>query len=284
MSDFINSLCRSDLNFLRCAVLVGILMGPILGVVGSLVVTRRITSLAGASAHAALGGVGLALFCQRVLLWSWCSATVGAVAGAMISAIAVGIVSITAKEREDTVIGVVWALGMSLGLLFLNRTPGYVDWQAYLFGNILLLSAPDIWMTIALNALVLIPTLLFYQTLLSISFDPVFAVLRGVRVNLFYLALLGVTAMTIVMLMNIVGIMLVIAMLTLPGATAGCFTKHLWSMMVLATVLSWIFILSGIVLSYCWDLPTGPVIVVLAGIVYVAALAVGKMRKQGVQI
>lgn len=284
MNDFFHSLCCSDLNFLRYAVWVGLLLGPVLGVVGTLVVTRRITSLAGASAHAALGGIGLALFCQRVLFWSWCSAMVGAVAGAMIAAIAVGIVSITAREREDTVIGVVWALGMSLGLLFLNRTPGYVDWQAYLFGNILLLSSQEVWLTVSLDILVLVPTLLFYQTLLSISFDPTFAVLRGVRVNVFYLGLLAITALTIVLLMNVVGIMLVIALLTLPGATAGCFTRHLWSMMTLATILSWLFILSGIAVSYSWDLPTGPVIVVLAGIVYVFALIAAKFRKRGAKI
>ena len=122
MIEFFQDLLRPELAFLRYALLIGILAGPALGVVGTMVVTRRISSLAGASAHAALG-----------------------------AAIAVGIINLTAKEREDTAIGVVWALGMSIGLLFLDRTPGYVDWQGYLFGNILLLNPSDLYMTLVLD-------------------------------------------------------------------------------------------------------------------------------------
>ena len=107
-------------GFLRFAILIGLLISPALGVVGTLVVTRRISSLAGASAHAALGGFGLALFLQRACGLAFITATAGALAGSLAAALTVGIVSITAKEREDTVIGAVWALGMSVGLLFLD--------------------------------------------------------------------------------------------------------------------------------------------------------------------
>ena len=247
-------------------------------VIGTLVVTRRISSLAGASAHAALGGVGLALFLQRVCMISWCTPTVGAVAGALLAALVVGIVSLTAKEREDTVIAVVWALGMSIGLLFLERTPGYVDWQGYLFGNILLLSQNDIIMTLLLDAAVLIPVMLFYPAVLAMSFDPTFSELRGIRVPVIYLVLLALTACTIVLLLNVVGIILVIALLTLPAAAAGCFTRHLWSMMLLATGLSWLFVTGGLLGSFYYRLPSGPAIVVFAGIVYLAALGYSKWK------
>ena len=145
---------------------------------------------------------------------------VGAVVGAVSAALVVGTVNLCAREREDTIINVVWALWMSIGLLFLNWTRGYVDWQGYLFGNILLLTRTEVYMMIGLDVLILAPTLLFYNNILSMSFDWTFAELRGVRVKLIYFTLLVLTALAIVLLINVVGIILVIALLTLPAATA----------------------------------------------------------------
>ena len=268
-----------ELWFLRRAMLLGLLAAPALGVVGTVVVTRRISSLAGASAHAALGGVGLALYFQRVLLWKSFTPELGAVCGALAAALVVGIVSLSASEREDTVIGVVWALGMALGLLFLDRTPGYVDWQGYLFGNILLISRTELYLTLALDAAVLLPLVFFYNRLLSVSFDATFAQLRGVRATAIYLSVLALTALTIVLLMNMVGVILVIAMLTLPAATSGYFARHLWSMMLLSAVLSAVFVVAGLLLSCFWRLPSGPAIVVLAGAVYLAAMILRRKRR-----
>lgn len=279
MIDFFRELFQPEMSFLHLALVLGLLASPALGVIGTLVVTRRISSIAGAGAHAALGGVGIALYLQRVLLWSWCTATVGAIAGAVAAALLVGVVSLTAREREDTVIAVVWALGMSLGLLFLDKTPGYVDLQGFLFGNILLVTRNDLWMTLALDAVVVIPAVLFYNPLLATCFDGTFAVLRGVKTSLFYLVLLALTALTVVLLINVVGIVLVIALLTLPAAAAGCFTRHLWSMMVCSGILSALFISAGLLLSTCFSLPSGPVIVLVAALVYVVSLFIGSRRK-----
>lgn len=279
MIDFFRELFQPEMSFLHLALVLGVLASPALGVIGTLVVTRRISSIAGAGAHAALGGVGIALYLQRVLLWSWCTATVGAIAGAVAAALLVGVVSLTAREREDTVIAVVWALGMSLGLLFLDKTPGYVDLQGFLFGNILLVTRNDLWMTLALDAVVVIPAILFYNPLLATCFDGTFAVLRGVKTSLFYLVLLALTALTVVLLINVVGIVLVIALLTLPAAAAGCFTRHLWSMMVCSGILSALFISAGLLLSTCFSLPSGPVIVLVAALVYVVSLFIGSRRK-----
>ena len=272
MTELWHELFLPEMGFLRYAMLLGVLLAPVLGVTGTMVVTRRISSLAGASAHAALGGIGLALYLQRVLLWQFCTPGLGAVVGALAAALIVGVVSLSASEREDTVIGVVWALGMALGLLFLDRTPGYVDWQGYLFGNILLISRTEIILTVALDVLVLVPLVFFYNRLLAVSFDATFARLRGVSATTIYLALLAVTALVIVMLMNVVGIILVIAMLTLPAAISGFFTRHLWSMMVLSGVLSAGFIVFGLLVSYFCRVPSGPAIVVSAGAVYLAVL------------
>ena len=276
--DIYTILVAPEWSFLRFALLIGILISPALGVIGTLVVTRRISSLAGASAHAALGGFGLALFLQRACGLAFITAGAGALAGSLIAALTVGIVSITAKEREDTVIGAVWAIGMSVGLLFLDHTPGYVDWQSYLFGNILLLSTSDIYWTLALDALVLIPTVVFFPQLLAMLFDGTFSSLRGVKCTLIYLFMLGLTAVTIVLLINLVGIMLVIALLTLPAAAAGCCTARLKSMMILSAVFNGVFVTAGLLISSLLSLPSGPTIVVISGIVYVAALGIRKIR------
>ena len=278
--DISTILFAPEWGFLRFAVLIGLLISPALGVVGTLVVTRRISSLAGASAHAALGGFGLALFLQRACGLAFITATAGALAGSLAAALTVGIVSITAKEREDTVIGAVWALGMSVGLLFLDHTPGYVDWQSYLFGNILLLSQQDLYLTLLLDAVVLIPTIIFYPQLQAMLFDTTFAGLRGVKGNLIYLLMLALTAVTIVLLINLVGIMLVIALLTLPAAAAGCCTSRLKSMMIVSALFNGFFVVSGLLASSMLSLPSGPTVVVISGAVYIAVLAVKKLRNK----
>ena len=278
MVELLKDFFRPEMSFMHLALAVGVLAAPALGVIGTLVVTRRISSIAGAGAHAALGGVGIALFLQRVLLWSWCTAAAGAVVGAVGAALVVGMVSLTAREREDTAIAVVWALGMSLGLLFLDKTPGYVDLQGFLFGNILLVTRTDLWMTLILDALVVIPAVIFYNPLLAGSFDPTFAGLRGVRTTLIYLILLVLTALTVVLLINVAGIVLVIALLTLPAAAAGTFTRHLWSMMVWSGILSALFTSAGLLLSFWFELPSGPVIVLTAAVIYVLCLLVNARR------
>jgi len=276
MTDFSDIIFAPEWSFLRFAILVGLAISPALGIIGTMVVTRRISSLAGASTHAALGGFGLARFLQRVCMLEWFTPTLGAVIGAVAAAVAVGIVSLCAKEREDPVIGAVWAIGMSIGLLFLDRTPGYVDWQGYLFGSILLLTPEDLKMTLILDAVILLPTLIFFPALLAMSFDDTFAKLRGIKVSILYLALLVLTALTIVLLINLVGIMLVIALLTLPSAAAGCYTSHLKSTMMLSALFNAIFITAGLILSSILSLPSGPTVVVVAGLVY----AVSMIRKK----
>ena len=277
-----NNICQiiftPEWSFLRFALLTGILLSPAIGIVGTMVVIRRISSLAGASAHAALGGFALSLFLQRVCHVSWFTPTLGAVAGALTAAMIVGLVNIYAKEREDTVIGAVWAIGMSVGLLLLDHTPGYVDWQSYLFGNMLMLDQSSLYMTLALDALVIIPTVVFFPALQAVAFDDTFARLRGIKAGILYMVILGLTALTIVLLINLVGIMLVIALLTLPGATAGCHTGHLKSMMLLSTLLCALFTSAGLLLSCFLEVPSGPAVVILSGMAYTASMLWKKHR------
>lgn len=265
-------------TFLQYALLTGVLASVACGVIGSYVVTRRITYIAGGIAHSILAGMGAARYCQVVLRWEWFQPLYGAVIAALIAAIIIALVSLHAKEREDTVIGAVWAIGMAIGILFIFKTPGYnEDLMSYLFGNILMVTVDDLWLIAGLDALVILMGLLFYNQLLAVCFDEEFARLRGVRVELFYVLLLCLTALTVVLLVTVVGIVMVIALLTLPVAVAGIFAQRLWQMMVLSAVFTVIFTTAGLVFSYGPDLPAGATTIVLAGVVYLIAIPISRL-------
>jgi len=266
--------------FLRYALLAGVLASVACGIMGSYVVARRITYIAGAIAHSVLGGMGAARYCQVVLGWTWASPLAGAIAAALVSALIIGLVSLRAKQREDTVIGAVWAIGMAVGIMFIFKTPGYnEDLMSYLFGNILMVTGRDLWLMAALDLLIVTLAALFYNRFLAVCFDEEFALLRGVNVEGFYLLLLGLTALTVVLMLSVVGIVMVIALLTLPAATAGYFSRRLFSMMCLSVLFSILFTTGGLALSYGPNLPTGATIILLAGAVYLGVILVNRFTK-----
>ena len=162
MTEFIGDLARFP--FLQYALLAGFLVSIACGIMGSYVVARRISYIAGAIAHSVLGGMGAARYGEVVFGLSWFHPLLGAIAAALISALVIGLVSLRAREREDTVIGAVWAIGMAVGILFIFKTPGYNEnLMSYLFGNILMVSREDLWLTAGLNLLILVTGLVFYR-------------------------------------------------------------------------------------------------------------------------
>ena len=278
MVEFFEALTDPDIPFLRYALLAGALASISLGIIGSYVVTRRISYLGGAISHCVLSGIGLGLFLQAVCGWTWCHPMYGAVAAALAAAVGIGLVSLYAHQREDTVIGALWAVGMAVGILFFAKTPGYTDPMSYLFGDILFISRRDLWAVAALDALVAGVGLAFYPKFQAVCFDQEFAELRGVRVTAYYLLLLCLTALTVVLLVRVVGIVMVVALLTLPAAVAGFFVRKLWQMMLLATLLCAALVAVGLGVSYRYELPAGPVIIILAAAAYLAAILAGPLR------
>lgn len=275
MRELLDAIADPHMAFLRYALVTGVLAGVAFGVVGAYVVTRRITYIAGAIAHCVLGGIGAAVYLQQAQGLAWCEPVYGAVAAALLAALTIGFVSLYANQREDTVIGAIWVTGMAVGLIFFAKTPGYVDPMSYLFGNILLLSAGDVWLVAGLDLVVVALAVLFHNKFLAVCFDEEFARLRGVRAKGYYLLLLCLTALCVVLLVRVVGIVLVIALLTLPAAVAGQFSRRLWQMMALGSALAMAFIVVGIGTSYVYDLPTGPVIVLAAATAYLAVVVAG---------
>ncbi|MDP6636174.1 MAG: metal ABC transporter permease [Phycisphaerae bacterium] len=287
MSDFIRTL-QSELAGASPVLLsilgVGLLTSIACGVVGTYVVTRRITYLAGGIAHCVLGGMGAAIYCHKALDWSfvdpiwgvqWVTPLSGAIVAALLAAVIIGVVSLRFKQREDTVISALWASGMAIGVLFISATPGYQqDMMGYLFGDILVVSPAKLIPIAILDAAVIIVSLLLYKQFVAICFDEEFARTRGVRVELHYLTLLCLTALTVVLLVSVVGIVMVIALLTIPVAIAGQFARRMWQVMVLAVLLSMALTTTGLAISYGPNLPSGAIIIVLAAGLYLTVLLV----------
>jgi len=257
-------------SFLRNALVAGLLASVACGVIGTYVVTRRISLIAGSLAHSVLGGMGAAYYMREVYDWQWLHPLHGAIAAALLSAFIISAVRTYSSEREDTVISALWAVGMAVGIVFIFRTPGYkTDLMTYLFGNIVMADVHALRMLVVLDVVVVSVGVMFYNQLLAVCFDEEFARVRGLRTGLYYTLLLCLTALTIVTLIYVVGIILVIALLTLPVAVASQFSRKLWQMMLLSALLSAIFTTMGLALSYGPDLPAGATTILLAAAVYV---------------
>ncbi|HNW81582.1 MAG TPA: metal ABC transporter permease [bacterium] len=271
--DFFNALL--SYSFLQYAVAASLLSALSCGISGTFVYINRITFIAGGIAHAVLGGVGAAVYFGF-------NPFAGAVTAALLFALILGIIKFKASAHEDTVIGALWACGMSAGIIFIYLTPGYaVNLNSYLFGNILLVSKQDlVYLSILALTVFLISTVLFRQ-FCAVSFDDEFASLRGIKSHLIYILLLAMIALTVVVLMKVVGLILVIAFLSLPSATSAIFFKKISSIIAFSILLSFIFSMTGLAVSYKYDLPTGASITIVSGAVYIISLVMDKMKTRG---
>jgi zinc transport system permease protein len=267
MSDFWTILLDPALPFIRNAIGAALLSAVLFGILGSLVTVRQIASLAGAISHAVLGGIGMALYLQSTKTLP-ISPLIGALIFAIGAALIIALVSYNAKERQDTVINAIWAIGMSIGVFFMAKTPGYTDPSSYLFGNIFLIATYDLVLLAILDTLLVFLVWRFYPQIIADSFDEEFARVRGVPVKAFFLIILIISAVAIVLLQSFVGIIMVIAMLTLPAGTAGNFAASLSGMMVLSSVFSAFFSVGGLIISWLFNAPVGATTVLIAAFVF----------------
>ncbi len=271
MSGFVQLLLDQHIPFMRNALLVGLLSSVAFGIVGSYVVVRRISYMAGAISHSALLGIGAALFLKGRYGCTAADPLLGALVAALLSALAVWWVSVYAREREDAVIGAIWSVGMAGGLLFLALTPGYVDAMSYLFGDVLLVGNWQLGLVALLDMAVLLIGLGLYRRFHALAFDEEFAAVRGLPVRAYSLLLLCLVAVTVVVLVSVAGIVLVVALLTLPAAAAGRMSASLKGMMLGATLVGFFTVPTGLFLSYEWNLPAGPLVVMIVAFVYLAS-------------
>jgi zinc transport system permease protein len=257
-----------EFEFFQRALLAALLASVACGVVGSWVVVKRIASMSGGLSHAAFGGVGLSY-------WLGIEPMLGAAVFAVGCASALGAVERRLQSGLDTLVAMVWAGGMAVGIVFVSLTPGYApQLMSYLFGSILFVPPSYLVCAAALDVVVVAVVMLLFHRLQAVAFDEEFADVAGLPVAALSQTLLVLTALVIVVLIRVVGVILVIALLTVPAATARQWSRSLAGMMALATLLGGAASVAGLYLSY-WmsggaagEVPAGPLIILLAVAMY----------------
>jgi len=245
-------------DFMQNAMIAGILVSFCAGIVGSLIVVNRMVFLAGGIAHSSYGGIGMAVYLGIPIF-------LGAGIFAALSALLIAWLTIEHRERIDSFIGLIWAVGMAIGVLFTDITPGYhSDLMSYLFGSILAVSKSDLYAMALLLAVILLLVHRYYREILAVSYDSQYASLRGIPSRLVYTILLLGAAMTVVVSIKVVGLILVIALMTIPTYIAERVTRSLYSMMIVSGILAVIFTLCGLIASYIFDLTSGASIILVS--------------------
>jgi zinc transport system permease protein len=258
-------------EFMQNALIAGLLASFICGIMGTLVVVNRIVFLSGGIAHAAYGGIGLAFFFG----WPYMIGTLGF---ALLAALVMAAVALKVKHRSDAIIGVIWAVGMAVGIILLDLTPGYnVDLMSYLFGSILAVPDSDLWIMLVVGVVIAGVVTFFYDDYLAMSYDEEFAMIRGVRVKFLYFLLISLLAVSIVMIIQVVGLILVIALLTIPPFIAEKHAKSLIQMMVFSCALSFVFTLTGLWLSYAFNLTSGASIILVAAAGFLISIGLNRL-------
>jgi zinc transport system permease protein len=263
------------------ALFAGFAASIVSGIIGSYVVVKRIVFISGSISHSVLSGIGLCIWLERTRGIDWISPLYGALAAAVLSALILAWIHLYYKEREDSVIAALWTIGMAVGVLFISQTPGFnVELTNFLIGNIFWVTKIDLYVLWGLDLLVVLIVACLHKRFLAICFDEDQARLQGVPVNALYVLLLVLIAVSIVLLIQVVGIVLVMTMLTIPAAIANCMTARLSIMMLLAIVISSALCFLGNGTAYYLNWPPGATIALLAGVVYVAALWMANLRSK----
>lgn len=249
-------------DFMRNAALAGILCSVACGSMGSLAVVNRMVMFAGGIAHAAYGGVGLAFFLALspfpvILSFS------------LFMAFLMAFFTLKKQDRADAIIGAIWSGGMAMGIILLDLTPGYnVDLMTYLFGSMVAVPTSELWLMAGMNVLILLALFLFRNQFVLLSYDREMALLKGVPVTFLHFLLVGLMTCAVVITMRAVGLLLVIALFSIPPHMAEKYCRSIWSMMLLSSIFSLVFTICGIWLSYLYNISAGATIILVASIAF----------------
>ena len=255
-------------RFMQNALLAALLAGVLCGLVGVIIVEKRLVMMTGGVAHTAYGGVGLGYLCGF-------SPLLGASLFAVLASFGISTLRRRGGNKTEVLISLFWALGMAVGMMFVAFTPGYPpDINSFLFGNILTVTSLDLLLMAILAAVVLLLFFTFYQDIKAYLFDETFSAVSGLCVRVLEYLILGLVALSVVVLLRVTGIMLAIALLAAPAATAATFTRRLFPRMLSASAISVGCSLLGLVLSFYLDIPSGATIVATAVLAYGIAYAV----------
>lgn len=260
-------------EFIRNAVIAAVLVNIACGIVGTYVVIKKIVFISGGISHAAFGGIGLGYF----LGIPWIPPIVAAIPFSLLSAITIGLISKRSKLSEDAAIGIIWAVGMASGIIFINLTPGYApDLFSYLFGNILTIPVSDLYIMLVMDFIIILIVVLFFKEFNAASFDEEFSTVIGIPNRILYLVLLCMVALSVVVLIRIVGIILVIALLTIPSSICRQFTYNMKKLIISSIVTGIILTITGLWISYLLDLASGATIILLLALVFLLSFFIKK--------
>jgi zinc transport system permease protein len=254
-------------QFLRHAILAGVFASIACGIIGSYVVVKRIVFIAGGISHTAYGGIGLGYFFGF-------NPIIGAAIFSLASACGIAWIRQKAVQLEDTLIGIMWAMGMAIGIVLIEKTPGYApNLMSYLFGNILTVPAFDLYLMAILDFVIIVTVFALFKEFRALTFDEEYAEISGLPVTLLNILLLCLIALTVVLLIRVVGIILVIALLTIPAAISIQFSNNLKKLMFSSVILGVIFTSVGILLSTMYNVTSGATIIFVACTFYILSLA-----------
>lgn len=258
-------------GFMQHAIIAGLLASVACGIVGSYVVVKRIVFISGGISHCAYGGIGLGYLLGF-------NPIIGAVFFSIAAALGISMVDEKAGQHQDTIIGVMWATGMALGILFISLSPGYApDLMSYLFGSIITVPLSDIFIMLALDLLIVLIVALLYKEFLALCFDEEFTAVVYPAYKILKMMLLLIIALSVVILIRVVGIILVIALLTIPAAISSMFTSSLNKMMLLSVILGAIFTTSGLYLSFVLDVASGATIILVSALAFLISMLFKKL-------
>jgi len=249
-------------EFIQNAIYSSILASFACGIIGSLIIVNRMTFLAGGIAHANYGGIGLAFYLGLPLL------PVSTIFSLFISSL-LALITFKEKERVDAIIGVMWAMGMALGIILIDITPGYnPDIMSFLFGSILAVTHFDLYIMVILDIFIIMFILIYYRAVLLLSFDSEYAFTRGISTRFLYFLILNMIGLSVVIVMRMVGLILVIALLTIPSYLAEKLSTSFINMMLISIILCLFFCFTGIFISYFFDITAGAAIISVASVAF----------------
>ncbi len=251
-----------SLEFFQNAIIAGILISIISGIIGTFIVTNKLSGMTGGIAHSTYGGLGIAVFLGINPIY-------GAFIFSILTSMILVYLSLKEYSRIDSIVNILWAFGMAIGIIFIDLTPGYVvNITSFLFGSILSITKTNLIAILILDILVALFTGLFFNQLIAISFDRSFSKISGVNANLFFTILMLFISISIVFLIQLVGLILVLALLTIPVLIAEKFSNNIKVIILLSIAISLFFNISGLLLSIYLNLTAGAVIILIAIIIY----------------
>ncbi len=260
-------------DFLQNAVFTAIFASIVCGIIGVIIVQKKLIMMSGGIAHTAYGGVGLAYLLGYEPMF-------GAVIFSLIASMGLGYIKRKNKENSEVALGIFWSLGMAVGIISVSLSSGYPpDMNSYLFGNILSVTKSNVNIILMLTIITIFLIFAFYPYWKTYLFDDVFAQIKGMPVVFMEYLLLLLIAITVVILIKVAGIMLIIALLTVPAVTASLLSKKLNTRMLLASAFGMIYSLLGLYFSYILDIPSGATIIIVSVLGYIIVYMLTKICK-----